>query len=150
MSISSCYIAQGLFSWSTWFHKAKFNYLIYCLISCFDIIHFPLSFPPHIIFFLSCFGNYKSNVAIWFFQLCPLIIFSSCLPVYSFFNCHNLLVYPTIYGEKIREVATLSRLQHQHVVRYYQVQSLLFCAQICLIFKLMFLVSDFYFVLFLH
>lgn len=26
-----------------------------------------------------------------------------------------------IYGEVLREVATLSRLQHQHVVRYYQV-----------------------------
>lgn len=56
-------------------------------------------------------------------QLCPFLIFSYCLyvTVYSFFNYNDLLVYPSIYGEKIREVATLSRLQHQHVVRYYQV-----------------------------
>lgn len=48
------------------------------------------------------------------------------------------------YGEKFREVATLSRLQHQHVVRYYQVQTLLFYPQICLLLKrFMFFVSDF-------
>lgn len=45
-------------------------------------------------------------------------IFSSVFPD----RCFISISYLFIYCVKIREVATLSRLQHQHVVRYYQVE----------------------------
>lgn len=41
----------------------------------------------------------------------------------SEFKCHSSIEFIDVYyyGKVCREVATLSRLQHQHVVRYYQV-----------------------------
>lgn len=102
-------------------------YPTYCLISCFDIIHFPFCCPLHINFIFHVLEIIReSNVVIRLLTGVPIfylfLLFTCTCNCILFLNCNNLLVYHLSMVKKIREVATLSRLQHQHVVRYYQVQ----------------------------
>lgn len=81
------------------------------------------------LFFLSRF-EYNSNVFIWLLPVVSIFLSLRSVFLYTRFLLPLLTCLSIYLWWEIREVATLSRLQHQHVVRYYQVHTFLFCAPI--------------------
>jgi hypothetical protein len=102
--------------------------------------------------FSSCLGNYKRVLSLFdYFQLCPFLIFSYYLhvTVYSFFKVNNLFIHLSMVRKSGRLLHFLDYNINMlfGIIRY---EGLLFFAQIFVLWKLQFLVSDFYFLKFLH
>ena len=118
--------------------KAKFNYLVYCIMSCFNVISFPSCCPPCLTFFHMCRKKIKeNNVIIW------LLSVLSIVPFFHLFSCIILIAvaYLFIYLSMVRNQGSgyTFSFTASTCCSILSGRTFIFCALFCLLLKLFYI-----------